>query len=203
MRVALVTDSHLAPMPAAEAFNANWRAVRDFIARSEADLTIHLGDITVDGATEQSHYTHALSLSEDWPTPIRFLPGNHDIGDNPPGPGMAGDHLLDLARLAAFRDTFGPDYWTQDAGGWWLIALNAQLFGADARAEEEQWEWLRRRVNEADARPVLLLLHKPLCHRDAADARPHGRYVPFAQRQRLLSILKAVDLRLVLSGHAH
>lgn len=201
MRIALVTDSHLAP--AAEAFNANWDAVRNYVGRAGADLTIHLGDITLDAWSDPGQHDFARAASRDWPTQLLFLPGNHDIGDNPPGPHTPSKHPLDLDRLAEYRASFGADYWVRSADGWWLIGLNAQLFGTGTAAEAEQWTWLGARIGEAAGRPLALLLHKPLFWRDPAEDVPHIRYVPRAQRQRLLDLLAALDLRLVLSGHTH
>src|ERR1700730_728934 len=55
----------------------------------------------------------------------------------------------------------------------------------------------------APAGRVALLRQKPLFWRDPAEDLPHIRYVPLAQRQRLLDLLAALDFRLVLSGHIH
>jgi hypothetical protein len=51
-----------------------------------ADLTVHLGDIALDAPGDGTQPETARAMCEGWPTPFRFLPGNHDIGDNPPGP---------------------------------------------------------------------------------------------------------------------
>jgi len=187
----------------AAAYDANWRAARDFVARAEAELTIHLGDITGDGVCDEDHYRHALRMARDWPTPLRFLPGNHDIGDSPPGPGLPSEQPLDRDRLALYRGSFGADHWALDAAGWRLLAINAQLLGSDTREEEEQWQWLQASLDGALGRPVMLLSHKPLFHGDAADPRPHGRYVPLAPRRRLLELLAKADWRVVVSGHTH
>jgi len=34
--------------PDAHAFNRNWQGVRDYVASLGAELTVHLGDVTVD-----------------------------------------------------------------------------------------------------------------------------------------------------------
>jgi 3',5'-cyclic AMP phosphodiesterase CpdA len=201
MRLLLVTDTHLAP--AAFPCNENWRAVKEFARTAGADLTVHLGDITLDGTEDPAQHDWALAESADWPTRLRFLPGNHDIGDNPPGAGVKAKQPLKLGQLASYRRDYGSDYWSIDAGAWRLIGLNAQLFGSAGAAEAEQWAWLGGALAEARGQKLALLLHKPLFHEDPEDARPHIRYVPQPQRRWLLELLAPTDLKLVLSGHAH
>lgn len=201
MRIAIVTDSHLAP--GAGAFNDNWRAVRTFVAATRADLTVHLGDITVDGVKDPREFEHAWAVSAHWPTPIRFLPGNHDIGDNPPGPGIAASEPLRPARLAEYRAAFGADRWILDAAGWSVIGLNAQLLGTDTEEEAAQWSWLAAAVAGSAGRPTLLCLHKPLFQDSPEDDKPHQRYVPAVARRRLFGLLSVVRLRAVVSGHVH
>ena len=72
MRIVVVADSHLAP--GVHAFDRNWDAVRAFVSGQRVDLTVHLGDITVDGLSDPAHFRHAVTMSADWPTPIRYLP---------------------------------------------------------------------------------------------------------------------------------
>lgn len=202
MRILLVSDSHLAP--AAHPCNDNWQAVRHYAGRSGADLTLHVGDITLDGINAPAQHAWALGSCADWPTPLRFLPGNHDIGDNPSTPDNAVKDPLDLDRLYQYRDDFGSDYWVQTAGAWQVIGLNAQLFGTGVAAEAEQWAWLEDALAQAGRQPLALVLHKPLFLDDPEEASvPLIRYVPVAPRRRLLALLRRSDLRLVLSGHTH
>lgn len=196
-----MSDSHLTP--GAEAIESNWGAVRRLAADGAFDLTIHLGDLSLDGVSDPGDLRHAHESTRDWPTPIRFLPGNHDIGDNPWAPGMANEHPLSPERLSEFRARFGADYWTVEAEGWSVIGLNAQLFGTESGEEAEQWNWLETAVAAAAGRPTALLLHKPLFQNSPADAAPHIRYVPIAPRLRLLTLLAPLDVRLVASGHTH
>jgi len=201
MRILLATDSHLDPDD--RAAEANWQAVRDFAGRCGADLTIHLGDVVSDGFGAPEQFTSARAVMADWPTPLRFLPGNHDIGDNPPGPEMPSKHPLRPERLADYSASFGPDHWAFGEAGWWLIGLNAQLFGTGLVLEAAQWGWLEARLSEAAGRPVAFFLHKPLFQDGPEDAEPHIRYVPLIERRRLMALLAKVDLRCVLSGHTH
>jgi 3',5'-cyclic AMP phosphodiesterase CpdA len=200
MRIVLVTDTHLAP--GAAACDQNWRAVRRFVERAGADLTVHLGDITVDGASDAGQLEDARRACADWPSPIRFLPGNHDIGDNPPAPEVPAKEPLNLDRLADYRATFGPDWWSLPTEGGPLIGLHAQLFGTGTEAERAQWSWLERELDALDE-PMVLLLHKPMFQAAPDDAKPQIRYLPLAPRRRLFALLRGKRVRIVLSGHTH
>lgn len=201
MRIVAVTDSHLAPH--AGAFNDNWHAVRAYVKQTQPDVTVHVGDITVDGVRDPSQFEHVQALSAEWPTPVRYLPGNHDIGDNPPGPDVPAGEPLRPSSLDAYRAAFGPDYWSFTADGWCLLGLNAQLMGTQTPDEALQWEWLASVLLASAGMPAVLFLHKPLFQESPADDRPHHRYVPAAARRRLLALLAVVRLRLVVSGHTH
>jgi three-Cys-motif partner protein len=84
--------------------------------------------------------------------------------------------------------------------GWFIIGLNAQLFGSDFGLEADQWRWFGE---WAGMRPVALMLHKPLFQNTCEDEVPHIRYVPLGPRRRLLNLIARLDVRIVLSGHAH
>jgi predicted phosphodiesterase len=201
VRIALVSDSHLATI--APACNANWQAVRKFVARSGVELTVHLGGSALDTASDASQLEAARKMCDAWPSAIRFVPGNHDIGDNPPGPDVAAKHPLDRDLLEQYRTRFGPDFWAADADRWLIIGLNAQLFGSGSEEEAAQWRWLEQRTNDAGSRSALLMQHKPLFQNTRDDALPHIRYVPLEPRRRLLAALARLNLRIVLSGHTH
>jgi 3',5'-cyclic AMP phosphodiesterase CpdA len=202
MRIILATDSHVGAPEAP--FDANWLAVKEYARQSGADLTIHLGDITLDGANDPAQFARMQQLSDNWPSRLLHIPGNHDIGDNPPAPGVAAQHPLDLDRLAQYRAAFGADYWASDAGSWRLVGINAQLLGTGTAEEAAQWAWLEAEAEATDGRPVVLLSHKPLYRDDPLAATPPDyRYVPPLPRRRLLALLDRLNLRLVLSGHTH
>ena len=173
VRIALISDNHLAPV--APAFDTNWRAAQAYVAGAGIDLTIHLGDITLDGFSDPAQHDHARRMAQDWPTPLLFLPGNHDIGDHRPGPDMPAEEPLDLALLARYRAVFGRDYWRIEADPWRLIGLDAQLLVSDTAAEAEQWAWLAAELAQTVDRPLALLLHKPLFFADPNDDVAHIR----------------------------
>jgi 3',5'-cyclic AMP phosphodiesterase CpdA len=201
MRIVIVTDSHLAA--SAPACNDNWRAVREYVTRSAADLTVHLGDISLDAVSDGSQLETARAMCDPWPSPFRFLPGNHDIGDNPLSPEVPARHPLETGLIERYRANFGADFWAISVEGWYLIGVDAQLFGSNIAFEYEQWRWLDDCVGNAGTRPVALMLHKPLLQNTCADSAPHIRYVPIEPRRRLLNLIAQLNVQIVLSGHTH
>lgn len=200
MRIVVVSDTHLASR--ARACLDNWSVVQHWIRMARADLVVHLGDITVDGASYPADLREAAGAFSELGAPVRFLPGNHDIGDNPSQPGVTVESPLDPARLEEYRTLFGDDRWALHLEDWQLIGLNAQLFGTSSVEEERQWAWLEHVTREGDC-PLGLMLHKPLFRDSPHEDRPHVRYVPVSSRRRLLAMLSDRRLRFVLSGHAH
>ena len=200
MKVVLVSDTHLTPRTAA--FADNWLAARIWIEETAPSLVVNLGDITADGAHDPHELEAAHSAFAGLSGEMRFVPGNHDIGDNPLEPGALNEHPLDLARLADYRRLFGPDHWTLDATPWQLVGLNAQLFGTGTVEEEQQFDWLAEQLAQRSG-PLGVMLHKPLFRNGPSDTEAHIRYVPAAPRRRLLDCLAPRDLRFVVSGHVH
>src|SRR5207244_2588818 len=71
-------DSHLSER--APECVSNWRAAASAVAAADPDLTIHLGDITLDGCEQPEELPFARGLVQAWPTPMVCTPGNHDMG---------------------------------------------------------------------------------------------------------------------------
>lgn len=200
MKIALITDTHLAA--SAPAFRANCDAARAWIGELAPDMTVHLGDITVDGSKEPEQLDYARDAFADWPTELRFLPGNHDIGDNPDTAGGGHEPFVDTARLALYEKAFGPDRWSFSAEGWTVVGLNAQLFGSGSSEEAAQLAWLDGALTGC-AGPLGLMLHKPLFRNGPGDTERHHRYLPLPSRLGLAERLARHDLRFVVSGHTH
>jgi 3',5'-cyclic AMP phosphodiesterase CpdA len=200
MRLVLVSDTHLTPRAAA--FGDNWERARVWIDATAPDLVVNLGDITADGAHDPEELEAARRVFDRLSRPMRFLPGNHDIGDNPIEVGRPNEHPLDLGRLADYRRLFGPDRWAFEAGRWTIIGLNAQLFATEGGEEAVQFAWLTEQLRRCSG-PLGLMLHKPLFRNGPQDTEAHVRYVPGSARRRLLGLLAACDLRFVVSGHVH
>jgi predicted phosphodiesterase len=201
-RVILVSDTHLSPRtPEA---GANWNAVLRHVEAAAPDLVIHLGDLSLDGANDPGEMAYGREQLGRLPAAWHAVPGNHDVGDNP-WPGAPAGHAIDPQRRQRWLDAVGPDRWALTAGGWTLLAVNAQLLGSGIDAEAEQWDWLERQLAERDAGgPVAMLTHKPVTA-SAAElaAAPPFRFWPEAARHRLAGLLGGVLPGLVISGHVH
>ena len=105
MRIALVSDTHLAARAAV--CLDNWRVVRAWIQRARPDLVVHLGDITVDGASDAVELRDAVDAFAGLDVPLRFLPGNHDIGDNPIATELDISHDASVPPVLLHRPTSG------------------------------------------------------------------------------------------------
>jgi len=194
MRVALIADTHLSAR--SPECVANWHAARRAVERLGADLTVHLGDITLDGQTHPEELAFASQLMQRWPGEMRCVPGNHDLGDG------SGEVPLDSRLLGAYGDTFGADRWRVQAGDWQLLGINAQLLGTNSAQEFALWRWLDD-VAEQAAAHTALFLHRPVRRPLLGELARKGRYVASAAGERLLAGRLQPTLRLVVSGHTH
>ncbi len=81
MLIALIADTHLSPR--SPECVENWHAAKRAVGRSDAALSVNLGDITLDGQTHRDELAFASRLMQEWPTEVRCVPGNHDWATAP------------------------------------------------------------------------------------------------------------------------
>jgi 3',5'-cyclic AMP phosphodiesterase CpdA len=198
-RIVVLSDIHLSPTHGF--FWENWCVARDLANTANADATIVNGDLTINGPESDAEIAFAASALKGLLVRTLALPGNHDVGDEPPG--QDPDQIIDDSRLARWDRSFAADRWTMDAGGWHLIGINAQLFGSGLAREHAQDEWLDERLTAAAGRPIALFLHKPLFLEDPNDNVATPSCIVPSARARLLDKLQRSTVRLVVSGHLH
>lgn len=196
MRIIQVSDTHLSCEH--DHFQNNVDIIAADLADQVADLFVHTGDVSMDGAGQRRD----LELSRQWndrlPGEVVSIPGNHDVGDlatNRPS------QPVDDHRLAAWREVIGPDYWARAQGGWQLIGLDAMLFGTGHPAEDEQFTWLGA-VLQTEL-PIAIFVHKPVCIDDVDEGARGYWTVPPEPRARLLALLAGKPVKMIASGHLH
>jgi 3',5'-cyclic AMP phosphodiesterase CpdA len=203
-RLTQISDTHLARR--LQKLTDNFHRVSEHIDATRPDLVINSGDVAFDGPTSRNDLEFAKELHDALPVACRYLPGNHDIGDNPTAVGPAPTQPATEKERQSFLSLFGEDRWRFDEAGWCFIGLNSLIMNTGIESEAGQFDWLAAQLGSANGKPVALFIHKPL-YLNAPDnpelAASAIRYVPQPARARLIEMFGEVDLRLVASGHVH
>lgn len=200
-RIAQISDTHLSR--GKPFFVENFeRAVRH-VARGNYDLVINSGDVSLDGSGHDDDLAESRRLHDATHLPLRYIPGNHDIGESQDTPLKQNVPVISDAVRDRYIGHFGPDFWTLDVPGWRLLALDAQLVGSELGAAEEQFAFIRSTVLGLASRRLALFIHKPLCHLSLAETEVGGRFINPIGRRRLLEALGGVKPALIASGHVH
>ena len=196
--VILISDLHLSPTHGF--FWENFCHVRDAINAAPPELVIVNGDLCINGADSDAEMAFAGQALQGLDSAWRALPGNHDVGDEPPG--QDPNQIIDELRLARWNRVFEIDRFDMRVGVWRLLGVNAQLFGSGLPEEEAQFEWLNDCLLETGEN-VALFLHKPLFLEIAAEDKPTLASMNPAPRARLLDLVRRSSVKLVVSGHLH
>jgi 3',5'-cyclic AMP phosphodiesterase CpdA len=198
-RIVVLSDIHLSPTHGF--FWQNWCVARDFANAANADAVIVNGDLSINGPDSDAEIAFAATALKSLRPRAMTLPGNHDVGDEPPG--QDPKQIINADRLARWDNSFGTDRWTLDAGGWRLVGVNAQLFGSGMVREHAQDQWLDEQLSAPAGRAIALFLHKPLFLEGPADDIVTPACMVPPARKRLLDRLHRSEVRLIVSGHLH
>jgi 3',5'-cyclic AMP phosphodiesterase CpdA len=196
VKIIQITDTHFSP--GKPHFNGNWEPLERWIEESGADLVIHTGDLTVDGADKDEDISFSMDLMRQISVPMLLVPGNHDVGDLP-GTGQP----VNAVRLDRWRRLVGPDYWAEDLGNWRLIGIDSLLLGSDSTEEEAQFDWLQGMLEGRGDLRVAIFAHKPLFVDDPEEGDTGYWSARPAPRRRLYDLIEAHDVALFASGHLH
>ncbi|KYG18934.1 phosphohydrolase [Bradyrhizobium sp. AT1] len=203
-RLTQISDTHLGRR--FPGLVSNFHRVCEHIDTNRPDLVVNSGDVAFDGPTSRDDVVFAKGLHDALPVACRYLPGNHDIGDNPTEIGPAPKPPVSEAHRRQFCDIIGEDHWSFEAAGWRFIGLNALVMNSGLAFEAEQFDWLASEIAQTSCKPVALFLHKPVfldLPDDPETPETSIRYVPQPVRARLIDMFAHVDLRLIASGHVH
>src|SRR5688572_21419882 len=148
-RLVQVADLHLSA--ARDYHSDNWQRVVAWINRERPDLVVANGDLVLEDPDSEEDHAFARAAIARIAVPLRYLPGNHDVGDGVLFGKM--EKRVDDRRRARFIRHFGEERWSFDAGGWGFVGVNAMLFGSGGQpAEAEQWVWLEDRLQAHSGR---------------------------------------------------
>ncbi len=203
-RLTQISDTHLGRR--FTGLVANFERVAEHIDAARPDLVVNTGDVSFDGPTSRDDVVFAKGLHDALPVDCRYIPGNHDIGDNPTAIGPAPKPPVDEVHRRQFCEILGEDHWQFEAAGWSFIGLNSLVMNSGLAFEAEQFDWFASALARSRGKPVALFVHKPLFLNrpdDPEAADTAIRYVPQPARQRVLEMIDGADVRLVASGHVH
>jgi 3',5'-cyclic AMP phosphodiesterase CpdA len=197
MRVVQISDTHLSRWDGP--LRRNFRAVADFVnIVLKPDLVIHTGDLILSNPDADADYAAAKQLHLLLAAPVRFVPGNHDVGEAYDRDWWA----TTRERLARYRNHVGETPWLEWIGDVGLIGLNSQVFGTDLPEESDQWRRLEVIADAVRGRVVLLFQHMSFYTQySGSDGRRGG--IAAADRERVLSVLGQARVWGVANGHVH
>src|SRR4051812_17631449 len=89
-RLIQISDTHLSRRH--HKLTDNFHRVAEYIDALRPDLVINSGDLAFDALAHPDDLVFARELHANLPVPCRYLPGNHDIGDNPTALGPVPRH---------------------------------------------------------------------------------------------------------------
>lgn len=201
--IVLVSDTHLSR--ARPFFQFNWEIFLEAMQADPPDLVLAGGDIALNAPSHPDDLLYAREQLDRLPCPWAMVPGNHDVGNNPPPPEAVdtrGEATISQVLLDRYRSVIGPDFWMRDVDGWRIVGLDSLLCGSGLPAEAEQAAFLDEAVTGAGARPVALLFHKPV-FRDDIGETDIFQSVWYPRARGLIRPYLDGRVRLVLSGHVH
>ncbi len=201
MKIVQISDTHVSHRGGVP--NRNLERVVDFVNQElRPDLVVNSGDIGILDPDAAEDRQVALRAHERFDAPVRFVPGNHDVGQSGHNPWMGISVTSD--RVQRFRSDLGRDHWVEMVGGWAVVGLDSEVMGSGLSEEAEQWNWLADTAKGLAGTATIVFLHRPLSPLVGSSASPdHALSLDEGDRDRLLAALQPVDLRAVGSGHLH
>ena len=164
------------------------------------DFIVMGGDM-VDDPNDEAQLEEVLRITSglDGDIPMRWVPGNHDLGADTVVPTP---NSIENYRLA-----FGPDYYAFDHGAVRFVVMNTVVLDHPENVLDElaeQFEFLATTLAaaQADDKTVALLGHHPLFLTDYAEEDCYWN-LPLERRRVILELIEKHRVPLGLAGHWH
>jgi 3',5'-cyclic AMP phosphodiesterase CpdA len=198
-RIVLLSDLHLSPTHGF--FWPNFLLAVDAVNAMNPDAVIVSGDLAINGPDSDEELRFAAEALRRIEAPVHALPGNHDVGDEPPGQDPR--QWIDDARLARWDACFGKDRFGLDLDHWRIIGLNSQLPGSGLAREDEQDLWLEAALADRAERRVAVVMHKPLFVETADEDVASAACTVPAARPALMRRFRDGQVEALITGHLH
>ena len=183
--------------------NDRCRYVTAVLNRLQPAFVIHLGDVVhpvpalpTYGAAAQA----ALDMFAELDAEIRYIPGNHDVGDKPfkamPAAAVTDD------GVALYERYFGAPFSAFDHGDCRFVLINSPVLNSGLAGETEQRAWLEKELASCKAKRVFLFSHYPPYILDPGEPSNYDN-IDEPQRSWLLSLTEACPVEALFAGHVH
>lgn len=166
--------------------------------RLQPAFVVVTGDlINKEGDAAQAAEYKRIAAKLDPRIRLFSVPGNHDVGNEPT-----------RELLAAYRERFGPDYYTFRIGDVAGFVLNSNLEKAPQNVPDEadrMEAWFRTELAKArreGVKHLILFQHIPFFLKEANEEDDYFN-IPRETRQRYLKLLHENGVRQVFAGHLH
>src|SRR5260370_38819027 len=118
-RLTQISDTHLARRH--QRLTDNFHRLSEYIEPKRPDLVVNTGDLAFDAPTSRDDLDFARTLHGALAVTCRYLPGNHDIGDNPTAVGPAPPQPATEQDRQIFLSMFGEARWPVEAARWYFV----------------------------------------------------------------------------------
>ncbi len=208
---AVIADTHTrpeegdlsSPWLVNELANDRCRYVTALLNHLRPAFVIHLGDVVhpvpalpTYGAAAQA----ALAMFADLDAEIRYIPGNHDVGDKP-FKAMPAAKVTD-AGVALYERYFGAPFSAFDFRDCRFVLINSPVLNSGLASEEDQRTWLEAELADSGGKRVFLFTHYPPYILEPGEP-PNYDNIDEPQRSWLLSMIERCGVEALFAGHVH
>lgn len=183
--------------------NDRCRYVTALLSQLQPAFVIHLGDV-VHPVPALPTYADAaqaaLAMFAGLDAEIRYIPGNHDVGDKPfkamPAAAVTDD------GIALYERYFGAPFSAFDHGDCRFVLINSPVLNSGLAGEETQREWLEAELSASRGKRVFLFTHYPPYILDRDEPSNYDN-IDEPQRSWLLSLIESCAVEALFAGHVH
>lgn len=173
------------------------------IQRRRPKFVIHMGDIIqpVPGASDRSHVTSiAKEIMRELPSPVHYIPGNHDIGDKPASWIRA--PKVNEGSIAQFEEDWGPSFQSFDYEDCHFVLLNSSVMNGPYSTNTRQRSWLSRDLDLHRGKRIFLFSHYMLYLNEPCENENYEA-IDEPWRADILQVIRRYPVEAVFSAHTH